>query len=117
LRLSKQGGDIRLVFYAPDGYCNYSYEHRFPVIINFHGGGFTLGTGNDDARWARCVVETVEAVFASVEYRLTPKYPFSVAGEDGTDALIYLAAHAHEELRLDPHQIILGGFSAGANLA
>ncbi|KFY16360.1 hypothetical protein V492_01402 [Pseudogymnoascus sp. VKM F-4246] len=115
-RLSAQRGDICLVFYVPDRYHNSSDNHRFPVIINFHGGGFTLGTGTDDARWARCVVEKTEAVFVSVEYRLAPKYPFSVAGDDGTDALIYLAAHA-DELLLDPHQIVLGGFSAGANLA
>ncbi|KFY92559.1 hypothetical protein V498_04862 [Pseudogymnoascus sp. VKM F-4517 (FW-2822)] len=115
-RLSKQRGDICLVFYVPEIYHNSSDKHLFPVIINFHGGGFTLGTGTDDARWARCVVERTEAVFVSVEYRLAPKYPFSVAGDDGTDALIYLAAHA-EELRLDPDKITLGGFSAGANLA
>lgn len=115
-RLSGQRGDICLVFYVPGIYHNSSDESRFPVIINFHGGGFTLGTGTDDARWARCVVEKTEAVFVSVEYRLAPKYPFSVAGNDGTDALIYLAAHA-KELRLDSQKIILGGFSAGANLA
>ncbi|KFZ12003.1 hypothetical protein V502_07310 [Pseudogymnoascus sp. VKM F-4520 (FW-2644)] len=115
-RLSAQRGDICLVFYVPERYYNSSDKSLFPVIINFHGGGFTLGTGTDDARWARCVVEKIEAVFVSVEYRLAPKYPFSVAGDDGTDALIYLAAHA-DELRLDPHKIILGGFSAGANLA
>jgi len=51
-----------------------------------------------------------------VEYRLAPKYPFSTGVEDGTDALIYLAAHA-DELRLDPDHIILSGFSSGANLA
>lgn len=115
-RLSAQRGDICLVFYVPERYHSSSEERRFPVIINFHGGGFTLGTGTDDARWAGYVVEKTEAVFVSVEYRLAPKYPFSVAGDDGTDALIYLAAHA-EELRLDPQKIILGGFSAGANLA
>ncbi|KFY27477.1 hypothetical protein V493_03461 [Pseudogymnoascus sp. VKM F-4281 (FW-2241)] len=115
-RLSVQRGDICLVFYVPERYHDASDKRPFPVIINFHGGGFTLGTGTDDARWARCVVEKTQAVFVSVEYRLAPKYPFSVAGDDATDALIYLAAHA-EELLLDPHRIILGGFSAGANLA
>lgn len=85
-------------------------------MVNFHGGGFTLGTGTDDARWASTVIHNVDAVFVSVEYRLAPEYPFSVGVEDGTDALMYLAAHA-EELRLDPHRMALSGFSAGGNFA
>lgn len=115
-RLSEQDDNIRLVFYVPDGYHTAPDNYRYPVIINFHGGGFTVGTGTDDARFARSVLENVKAVFVSVEYRLAPEHPFSVGPEDGTDALIYLAAHA-DDLRLDPHQITLCGFSAGANLA
>jgi putative ergosteryl-3beta-O-L-aspartate hydrolase len=60
-------------------------------VVNFHGGGFTLGTGTDDARWAQSVVEDTEAVLVSVEYRLAPKYLFSVGVKDGTDAVVYLA--------------------------
>ncbi|KAI9640221.1 hypothetical protein NHQ30_011459 [Ciborinia camelliae] len=90
--------------------------YRYPVVINYHGGGFTLGTGTDDARWASAVIHTVDAVFISVEYRLAPEYPFSTGVEDGTDAVLYLAAHA-DELRLDPHRMALSGFSAGGNFA
>jgi len=116
-RLSPRGGTFKLVFYVPESYLsNQEDEYRFPFVINFHGGGFTLGTGTDDARWAATVIHSVEAVFVSVEYRLAPEYPFSVGVEDGTDALIYLASHA-EELRLDPRRIALSGFSAGGNFA
>jgi acetyl esterase/lipase len=85
-------------------------------VVNFHGGGFTLGTGTDDARWASTVINNVDAVLVSVEYRLAPEYPFSVGVEDGTDAVIYLASHA-EELKLDPQRMALSGFSAGGNFA
>jgi len=115
-RLSPRGGKFKLVFYVPESYYTTSDEHRYPVVVNYHGGGFTLGTGTDDARWAAAVLKNVEAVFVSVEYRLAPEYPFSTGVEDGSDAVIYLAAHA-EELRLDPHRIALSGFSAGANFA
>ncbi|ESZ94870.1 hypothetical protein SBOR_4746 [Sclerotinia borealis F-4128] len=117
-RLSPRGGYFNLIFYVPESYMEGSEEdqHRFPVVVNYHGGGFTLGTGTDDARWASAVIHTVDAVFVSVEYRLAPEYPFSVGVEDGTDAVIYLAAHA-EELRLDPHRMALSGFSAGGNFA
>lgn len=115
-RLSAHGGTFKLVFYVPDTYSSSPDGYRFPCVVNFHGGGFTLGTGTDDARWASAVVGVVDAVFVSVEYRLAPEHPFSVGVEDGTDALIYLAAHA-EELRLDPHRMALSGFSAGGNFA
>ncbi|KAH8805696.1 Alpha/Beta hydrolase protein [Xylogone sp. PMI_703] len=116
-RLSCVPGTFKLVFYVPDSYFTSTDDgYRFPVVVNYHGGGFTLGTGTDDARWASAIVQQLEAVFVSVEYRLAPEYPFSVGVEDGTDAVIYLAAHA-EELRLDPHRIALSGFSAGGNFA
>jgi acetyl esterase/lipase len=115
-RLSTRGGQFKLVFYVPNSYLKQRDDHRFPVVVNFHGGGFTLGTGTDDARWAASVVNNVDAVLVSVEYRLAPEYPFSVGVEDGTDALIYLASHA-DELRLDPHRIATSGFSAGGNFA
>jgi acetyl esterase/lipase len=115
-RLSPKGGKFKLVFYVPDSYLETPDEYRYPVVVNFHGGGFTLGTGTDDARWASTVTNVTESVLVSVEYRLAPEYPFSVGVEDGTDALIYLASHA-DELRLDPHRIALSGFSAGGNFA
>jgi acetyl esterase/lipase len=115
-RLSPRGGTFKLVFYVPDTYLNSPDGYRFPCVVNFHGGGFTLGTGTDDARWAAAVIHDVDAILVSVEYRLAPEFPFSVGVEDGTDALIYLASHA-EELRIDPHRMALSGFSAGGNFA
>ncbi|KAE8444275.1 hypothetical protein EG329_000682 [Mollisiaceae sp. DMI_Dod_QoI] len=115
-RLSPRGGTFKLLFYVPESYFDAPDEYRYPVVVNFHGGGFTLGTGTDDARWASTVIQQVDAVFVSVEYRLAPEYPFSVGVEDGTDAVIYLASHS-EELRLDPDRIALSGFSAGGNFA
>ncbi|KAH8600087.1 Alpha/Beta hydrolase protein [Bisporella sp. PMI_857] len=116
-RISPAGGSFKLVFYVPEAYLDEPESgYNFPMVVNFHGGGFTLGTGTDDARWASSVVNHADAVFVSVEYRLAPEYPFSVGVEDGTDALIYLASHA-EELRIDPHRIALSGFSAGGNFA
>ncbi|KAK6581582.1 hypothetical protein PZA11_006273 [Diplocarpon coronariae] len=115
-RLSPVGGQFKLVFYVPDSYYAPDGRDRYPVVVNFHGGGFTLGTGTDDARWASAVLKHVGAIFVSVEYRLAPEFPFSIGVEDGTDALIYLAAHA-EELRLDPRRMALSGFSAGGNFA
>lgn len=86
-----------------------------PAVVNFHGGGFTLGAGIDDARFARFVLERCNAVFISVNYRLAPEYPFPTAVEDGADALLYVIQNT-DKLRVDPRRIATSGFLAGGNL-
>lgn len=104
-------------FYCPpDYYQQRRLGHRYPVAVNFHGGGFTLGCATDDGRWAAAVVEQVGAVVASVSYRRAPEHPFPAAVDDGVEALLYLAANA-ADLALDVSRVALSGFSAGGNLA
>ncbi|KAK4495677.1 hypothetical protein PRZ48_012945 [Zasmidium cellare] len=88
----------------------------YPVVINFHGGGFTLGSPHDDARWCGTVVEENNAVVVSVDYRLAPEYPFPTAVEDGVDAVIWIWKHA-DELGIDRDKIAISGFSSGGNMA
>ncbi|OAL43608.1 alpha/beta-hydrolase [Pyrenochaeta sp. DS3sAY3a] len=112
-------GKFRLNFYVPKEYKKQRKlkgDKRYPVVINFHGGGFVLGTAHDDARWCNIVVEEVGAVVVSVDYRLAPEYPFPTAVEDGADAILWLAEHA-EELMLDPEQFAVSGFSSGGNMS
>ena len=75
-----------------------------------------MGTAKDDGRWAAMVVNEVDAVFVSVEYRLAPQFPFPTAVEDGVEALLHLGANA-ENFGIDPEKIALSGFSAGGNMA
>ncbi|KAL9060193.1 MAG: hypothetical protein Q9162_000807 [Coniocarpon cinnabarinum] len=117
--LSPTAGNVTLHFYTPKDYKTMKKlgkaESRYPVVINFHGGGFTLGRATDDARWASRVVEQLGAVVASVDYRLAPEFPFPTAIEDGVDAVLYIIRHA-EELHLDAQRIALSGFSCGGNM-
>ena len=111
-------GTFKLHFYVPKDYRRQKKlkgGKRYPCVINFHGGGFCLGTAQDDARWASVVVEQVDAVVVSVAYRLAPEFPFPTAVEDGADAVLYLAQHA-DELMLDSQQFALSGFSSGGNM-
>jgi putative ergosteryl-3beta-O-L-aspartate hydrolase len=60
--LSATRGSIFLYFYTPPSYTLLSPKSippiplptiaktLFPVIINFHGGGYTIGNSQDDAR-------------------------------------------------------------------
>ncbi|KAJ5173221.1 hypothetical protein N7492_005814 [Penicillium capsulatum] len=90
---------------------------RRPVLLNFHGGGFTIGSALDDARWAGTVLKAFpDAVVVSVNYRLAPEHPFPVGVEDGVDAILWLWAHA-EEYNLDITRFALCGDSSGGNFA
>lgn len=109
---------IELFFYLPPEYYNVLRQdprHRFPVVINFHGGGFSLGDARDDKYWARVVMQETNAIFVSVNYRRAPEHPFPTAVDDSADALLYISDHA-ADLHVDPTNIALTGFSAGANL-
>ena len=106
-----------LVCYVPDDYeAQKRQGRRYPVVVNLHGGGFTLGTARDDSRWAAMVLQHTNAVFISVEYRLAPEFPFPTAVEDGVEALLHLAANS-EEFGIDPKRMALSGFSAGGNMS
>ncbi|KAI2620630.1 alpha/beta-hydrolase [Hypomontagnella submonticulosa] len=114
--LASTKGQFTLQFYVPSGYKKDPSSDKWPVVVNFHGGGFTLGNASDDARFARFVVEKCHAVFVSVDYRLAPECPFPTAVDDGADALLYIINNA-AELRLDSNRIATSGFSAGGNIA
>jgi acetyl esterase/lipase len=116
--VSPRKGRFNLQFYVPKDYCVHKKQKdkRYPVVVNFHGGGFTLGTAHDDARWSWTVVDEVDAVVVSVDYRLAPEHPFPTAVEDGVDAILYLARHA-DELLLDVDRIAVSGFSSGGNMS
>lgn len=117
IKSDPSGYSVVIHFYGPRDYHKQRKQgHRYPVCVNFHGGGFTLGCATDDSRWAAAVVDQVGAVVASVNYRRAPECPFPAAVDDGVEALLYLARHAGE-LGLDVSRVALSGFSAGGNLA
>ncbi|KAI1813235.1 Alpha/Beta hydrolase protein [Poronia punctata] len=90
-------------------------QEKRPAVVNFHGGGFILGRGTDDARWAESLVTGLGAVVFSINYRLAPGYPFPTPVEDCVDAIIQISQLANR-YNFDPDRILLSGFSAGATL-
>lgn len=111
------GASLKLNFYVPADYNRQIQRgHKYPLVVNFHGGGFTIGSPTDDARWAASIVREVTAVVVSAQYRLAPEYPFPTAVEDGVSVLLHLGANA-ESLGIDACKTTLSGFSAGGNLA
>lgn len=88
-----------------------------PLVVMFHGGGFCIGTPEGEEQTCRNLVQAFGAVCASASYRLGPAFPFPYAATDCWDALQWAAANA-SSLGADPRRgFVVGGTSAGGNLA
>jgi acetyl esterase len=84
--------------------------------VNFHGGGWCLGTPEQSAWLASHVAELTGSVVVSPAYRLAPEHPYPAAVDDAWAALLWVATHA-ARLGGDPTRIAVMGDSAGGNLA
>ena len=87
-----------------------------PVIVHFHGGGWSLGALDQSDWLCSQVCIGVGAVVVSVDYRLAPTHRFPMAVIDSLAAVNWVAGNA-DELGVDAGRIGLMGDSAGGNLA
>jgi len=87
-----------------------------PVVVFFHGGGWTLGSPSFYDSVTRQLARQIPALVLSVDYRLAPENPFPAAVHDA-DAVVQWVRHNAEEIGGDPARIVLAGDSSGGNLA
>lgn len=86
-----------------------------PCYFNIHGGGFCVGSPEDDDRWNRSFADAHNILVVELDYRKAPAYPFPTAVYD-VEALIQ-AVCDDQSLPIDKRRIAVGGFSSGGNLA
>lgn len=87
-----------------------------PVLIYFHGGGFTVGSIDTHDSLCRQLALLSGAAVLSVNYRLAPEHKFPAAFED-TWAVLHAIASNKSGLWIDTLRISVGGDSAGGTLA
>lgn len=87
-----------------------------PLLIYYHGGGFTYGDLDTHDNVCRMLCRHAGAHVLAVDYRLAPEHPFPAAVEDARAALRWAFANV-AALGADPTRIGVGGDSAGGNLA
>ncbi len=87
-----------------------------PLLVYAHGGGWVVGSVETHDPFCRLLSEAAHVIILSVEYRLAPEHPFPAALEDLMAAYRWAEVHA-ESVGGDPRRLLLGGDSAGANLA
>lgn len=85
------------------------------VYLDIHGGGFYMGwAARSDARNRR-LADALGLAVVSVDYRLAPESPWPAAPEDCETAALWLLEQAGA--RFEAERLVIGGASAGANLA
>jgi acetyl esterase/lipase len=84
-----------------------------PALLWIHGGGYVIGTAQQDDRLCRRFSKRLGIRVASVDYRLAPEHPYPAPLEDCYSALTWLAALP----AVDPGRVAIGGESAGGGLA
>lgn len=87
-----------------------------PVYVHLHGGAFVMRHPRMDDFFARHVVARTGAAVVNVDYDVAPRRRYPVAQEQTYDVLRWLEQHGHER-GLDGSRMVVGGFSAGGNLA
>ena len=105
----RDGHVVAARLYAPSA-------EKLPVLLYFHGGGFTIGSIATHDGLCRQLSHLAGCAVVSVDYRLAPEYKFPAAAHDAWDALQWLAGHANR-LGLDARHLAVGGDSAGGTLA
>lgn len=83
-----------------------------PVILYFHGGGFVFGSPRTVGKMLAHLVKKAGGTAVLPQYPLAPEHPFPAACDHA-----YAAYLALMDEGVDPARIIIGGDSAGGNLA
>jgi acetyl esterase len=85
-----------------------------PVVVFFHGGGWTAGSVGTHDVICRALASRLGLAVVSVEYRLAPEHPFPAALVDAAAATFAVAG---DPGRYGGDGVVVAGDSAGGNLA
>ena len=107
-----EGGGIGARYY----YAESSKEQKLPLLIYFHGGGWTMGSTDVADNYCKAVAAAGKVKVISLEYPLSPESPadktVSVCGKTVEEI-----AGLSETLVFDTENLNIGGDGAGGNLA
>jgi acetyl esterase len=110
LEVPSPAGAVPVRVYRP------SAGASLPVVVFFHGGGWTIGGVGDYDPVARRIAHASGALVVSVGYRLAPEDPHPAALDDCWAVTKWVAEHA-AEIGGDGSRFALMGDSAGGNIA
>jgi acetyl esterase len=106
-----QAGPLPARLYVP-----LSAPETGPLLVFFHGGGWTVGSITSHDRACALLAHDSGVKVLSVEYRLAPENPFPAAPDDALRAWQTVVADP-ARFGAQAGRIAVGGDSAGGNLA
>ncbi len=109
-KIKNDDAEIPIRIYTPKG------EGPFPLLIYFHGAGFTFGDLEFSENICRSISQKTPIIVLSVDYRLAPEHPFPSGLTDANTALNWASKNA-KILNAIPGRIAVAGDSSGGNLA
>lgn len=93
-----------------------STDMPLPVMVYIHGGGWVWGSIDTHDHIMRGYAAAAGCAVVGPDYALSPEAPFPQALEECAAVVRWVARHG-AEWGLDPSRIVVGGDSAGGNLA
>lgn len=104
-------GDLPIRVYTP-----WRSPVAFPVLVYFHGGGFTIGSIATADPMSRLLARAADCVVVNVGFRIAPEDPFPAPIDDCFAAVRWAGEHA-AEIGGDASRIAVGGDASGATYA
>jgi len=86
------------------------------TFLHLHGGGFSAGTPNGRDPFLKLVADRTDVVIFDLDYSMLPERTFPQAVLEAQAALTHLHDNA-EAWGLDTERFVIGGGSAGGNIA
>jgi acetyl esterase/lipase len=99
------------IFFPP----GYRPGELLPLYLNIHGGGFAVCDPQHDDEFCTSWAKRTGMLIVSLDYRKAPLHPFPTPVYD--IAAVTNAVLDDDALPIDKSKIVIGGFSAGGNLA
>jgi len=110
LDMTTQDATISLRIYRPTS------ETNLPVIVFYHGGGFAIGSVEVYDSFCRDISLGCNCIVVSVEFRLSPEFPFPCGFNDCYEATRWVYKNI-STYNGNPEKMILMGDSSGGNFA
>jgi len=91
-------------------------KELLPCLVYFHGGGFMLKSTAINQQTVKEYAAKTSCKVVYVDYRLAPDNPFPIPVEDCFSTYQWVLEHV-DRLQINRNHIMIGGDSAGGNLA
>lgn len=109
-KISTSKTQIPLRIYVPKG------KGLFSVYVSMHGGGWVFGSLDAHDAFCRSISEQAKVIVVSIDYRLAPEHKYPAAFTDCYEAVNWVTKNI-QDWNGDASKLIIGGISAGGNLA